>query len=358
MKIFEIEQSRQIDQVDHNAYGWWVTATGEIIPVPDIMGHTDVAHQYFPDVRLLDASDAAVEAGWLATEINEINPDEFQIYFDDRRVTKTAIRIGCQIVRALGEFKRWVISPRGNNENTYKTYIHQREVLQYLRGCGIKPVTEGATYNQVKGDMEITFDPDTVTADEFKAMYAEMKRMNREVIDWYVNGEKFANVADSYAKMLSLIQHRIDAYNKRAEERRNAWRRHHPELEGLVEMVPTKWLARLKGNDLRYNTDDELVGKIKEEGLKSPIKIVVGKKDRHAYNGEGNHRVDAALKLGIEELPAYVLVYMNARNNGSAQYSHDVDDDLLIPREGYVPSEMKPSQVFKSLSRSSGSTPT
>ena len=212
-----------------------------------------------------------------------------------------------------------------------------------------QPITEGAMYNQTMGDMEITFDPESVTADEFKAMYAEMKRMEREVIDWYVNGEKMENATDAYTKMLSLIQHRIDAYKKREEERRNAWRIHHPELEGLVEMVPTKWLARLKGNDLRYNTNDDLVWKIREEGLKSPIKIVVGQKDRRAYNGEGNHRVDAALKLGIEELPAYVLVYMNARNNGSAQYSYDVADDLLIPQEGYIPSEMKPSQVFKSL---------
>jgi len=152
----------------------------------------------------------------------------------------------------------------------------------------------------------------------------------------------------------------------------------HGSYKNEAEMVPTKWLARLKGNDLRYDLgvkanigynpdiddweygdEDALIASLKK-GVQEPVMIVVGLDDGIAYIGEGNHRVAAALKGGIDHLPARVYVQNKTYGSGArGQYRHDVRNDLTwdpdvvknepYPKQKYFTS---PSQVFKSLQTS------
>lgn len=205
---------------------------------------------------------------------------------------------------------------------------------------------EAARYNHSTGDMEITFDPATISIDDFKAMVSEMRRMRPYTLGYAVNEETFDNFDAASRKILELMRPRIEAYQQRQEEKRTAWARKHPELINIVDMVPTRWLAQLRGNDLRDDVSD-LMADIDQKGILWPVIIAVGQKDRRARIAEGNHRIAAAIQLGLESIPAMVHIGTNGR--GAQQYSYDVSDDLLIPPDEYVPSEMKPSKVFRSL---------
>lgn len=199
--------------------------------------------------------------------------------------------------------------------------------------------------------MTITFDPATVTQDEIRRVPDEIKRIDqvgRYISTYMVNGQRFDSYKPAMQHIITLLTPRMEAYKQRQEAKETAWQRAYPELIPYVDLVPTRWLADLRGNALRNDVTD-LMADIKENGVRSPVHIIVGQKDRYARIGEGNHRIEAALRLKLKSLPAMVFVYQNAQNRGIGQYSHWVDSDLLIPVEGYVPAEMKPSKVFRSL---------
>ena len=144
----------------------------------------------------------------------------------------------------------------------------------------------------------------------------------------------------------------------------------------VAELVPTKWLAKLKGNDLRYHhkmdmnigfnpekddwdygSEEEFINSIKQNAIQQPVMIVVGMDNGYAYIGEGNHRIDAAVRLGMDYVPARVYMQNEVSPvRGESQYSHDMSHDVMwdiekvkaehFPKEKYLES---PSQVFKSL---------
>jgi len=145
----------------------------------------------------------------------------------------------------------------------------------------------------------------------------------------------------------------------------------HGTYKNSAELVPVEWLAKLKGNELRYPSkanigynpdiddwergdEDELIASM-QKAIQEPVMISVGLKDGYAYIGEGNHRISAALKAGIKQLPTRIYMTTTANHKrGPKTYTHDMNHDITwdpatleaFPKEKYYNS---PSQVFKSL---------
>lgn len=205
-----------------------------------------------------------------------------------------------------------------------------------------RELMEAVRYNNQTGNLEIDFDPATITTAEFKQMSEALRRGRDEALafDYIVNGETFGTMARC------VIFSPCCSRGSRRNRRSATWRREYPELAGVVDLVPPKWLYRLRGNTLRIDVT-ELMADIDRNGMLWPVIILVGKEDRRARIGEGNHRIEAALRLNLDAIPARVIVQQ--REHGRPGFSHDVSADLLIPEEGYVPSDMRPSKVFRSL---------
>jgi hypothetical protein len=66
----------------------------------------------------------------------------------------------------------------------------------------------------------------------------------------------------------------------------------------------------LKYREYKRPVVDELVDSIQSEGFNTAIQVIVGK-DGKAKIGEGNHRVVAAEKAGLKELPVYFHFYQS-----------------------------------------------
>jgi len=84
-----------------------------------------------------------------------------------------------------------------------------------------------------------------------------------------------------------------------------------------TELVDTKTLQQFAEFDRRLTADgratiDSLKKSIQQKGITDPLILKVHPNGR-AFIGEGNHRLQAAKELGIEQLP--VRVHMNAHNS-------------------------------------------
>jgi hypothetical protein len=87
--------------------------------------------------------------------------------------------------------------------------------------------------------------------------------------------------------------------------------------EDKVQLVPVSELIKLREHDRRVvfkwskassdETIDTLKVSIAEEGLKNPLKLQYYHGDHKAYLAEGNHRLSAAVEMGLEYLPAVVV---------------------------------------------------
>jgi hypothetical protein len=143
---------------------------------------------------------------------------------------------------------------------------------------------------------------------------------------------------------------------REAETPRDLWRQ-----EGYAkhtELVAVERLLQFRGNDLRDTTKVQnlttgeyervpfaaLVQSIRERGIDEPLLLIVGKKDRRACLGEGNHRLMAAQAAGLD----YVPVRCNVQSSGShcERGGIDVSDNLKVPANEWFPADTKPSDVF------------
>lgn len=87
--------------------------------------------------------------------------------------------------------------------------------------------------------------------------------------------------------------------------------------ESTVGYVPTKILAGMPGNWTdRYGIDKWTSRLQSGEGFEDPIMVEFNPSERIARVGEGNHRVEAARRLGITHLPTRVV-----RSNIDAEYT-------------------------------------
>ena len=114
-----------------------------------------------------------------------------------------------------------------------------------------------------------------------------------------------------------------------------------------VEMVPVSWLSQLKGNKLRYTDDrmDALMADIEKNGMNNPLIVNVGRNNERAILGEGNHRLEAARRLGYTHVPVRVHV----QNTVGEDAPGSQRTDIIQPEERYSSVDTKPSKVFASL---------
>lgn len=114
-----------------------------------------------------------------------------------------------------------------------------------------------------------------------------------------------------------------------------------------VEMVPVSWLSELKGNKLRYTDDkmEALMADIEKNGMNNPLIVNVGRNNERAILGEGNHRLEAARRLGYTHVPVRVHV----QNTVGEDAPNSQRTDIIQPEERYSSVDTKPSKVFASL---------
>ena len=103
-------------------------------------------------------------------------------------------------------------------------------------------------------------------------------------------------------------------------------------------MVPTRTLRSIPGNNLRYDPV-ELTEDVRANGIREPLVLQYHQKNRTVLLGEGNHRLEAARRVGLEHVPTRVMRY-NMEGPGKPVRGIDPNED------GYVPGELRPSQIM------------
>jgi len=98
----------------------------------------------------------------------------------------------------------------------------------------------------------------------------------------------------------------------------------------------------------RYNPADwdELIRSLREEGFREPLKLEYEPDSRHAFFGEGNHRLVAAGLAGHSAVPVWGLMgYPGERMRGARWVP---GEPKLQPDEehGYFPGSFRPSDVL------------
>jgi hypothetical protein len=119
-----------------------------------------------------------------------------------------------------------------------------------------------------------------------------------------------------------------------------------------VEYVPTETVKKFMHVDrsnpemTHYDEADweELKASV-AEGWTDPLMILYFSRDKTAILGEGNHRLQAAIALGIEEIP--VRVWRMSMEGRDSSYADNVVDvpGMEPDRHGYVPADLKPSDI-------------
>lgn len=122
----------------------------------------------------------------------------------------------------------------------------------------------------------------------------------------------------------------------------------------FCELVPVEELIKMRDFDRRvtykYSREDtdatieKLKKSILETGILSPVKIDYYQYDKIVLMTEGNHRLNAAIDLGLQYYPATVyrlkMEYPKSKNGKGLKVQGYQPDEF-----GYVPGNMKPSDV-------------
>ena len=130
--------------------------------------------------------------------------------------------------------------------------------------------------------------------------------------------------------------------------------KHYYSADSDVELVPVVDLMKFREFDRKktpkYNAENSnyVINSLKEsfknEGIKEPLIIEYSVEDNSVLLIEGNHRLNTAIDLGLMYLPVRVVLRKNKFTPTSKKLSMQVDG--IKPNEyGYIPSNLKPSQV-------------
>jgi hypothetical protein len=84
---------------------------------------------------------------------------------------------------------------------------------------------------------------------------------------------------------------------------------------------------------------------IEKNGMNNPLIVNVGRNNERAILGEGNHRLEAARRLGYTHVPVRVHVQNTVGENAPGSQR----TDIIQPEERYSSVDTKPSKVFASL---------
>ena len=129
-----------------------------------------------------------------------------------------------------------------------------------------------------------------------------------------------------------------DADLRRASE---PWRADSYALNGKVELIPVRFLMFFRGNALGKTDLDTLTEDMRANGVREPLILTVGQRDRKVKLGEGNHRVEAAIRLDATHLPVRVLRMQFIAEGGVV-----FDRMARVPVDSYFPADAPPSAVF------------
>lgn len=175
---------------------------------------------------------------------------------------------------------------------------------------------------------------------------------------WYGNSQRH-----------SLASKGISTKNLHNPINKEPWRESN--IIEFIDEVPIDWLWQFREYDrgqepdnpyaLFPNDDEETVRQwvsaivkeerktiknlkkdIMENGLKSPLLLLVGMSDGKVSLGEGNHRIKALKELGYKKVPVTVVRYKNVGNG-------IIYDMPAVTNTHYFPGNAKPTNVFPDL---------
>lgn len=118
------------------------------------------------------------------------------------------------------------------------------------------------------------------------------------------------------------------------------------ESRSVVGFVPTHMLYGFEGNE---TSDRDTVKRVRDDikqgkGITNPLMMIYDHKNRWAYLGEGNHRLEGATEGGARTVPLRVV-----RGDASYQKERGIGKPLHMPEkwhggrgEPYVPSDIHP----------------
>lgn len=125
--------------------------------------------------------------------------------------------------------------------------------------------------------------------------------------------------------------------------------------DSSVELVPVSELIKFREFDRKinpkYNQDNSrdninhLKFMFQKEGIKSPLIIEYSPEDNAVLIIEGNHRLNSAIDLGMEYLPARVILRKYGKFAPSKIKNTMQVVGIKANKSNYIPSDLKPSQV-------------
>lgn len=138
-----------------------------------------------------------------------------------------------------------------------------------------------------------------------------------------------------------------------------SWRNSALGRAGVVELIPTAWIAELRDREAGDRTDladgshgdlDRLWGDLLVHGMKDPLIVRVGRRTRQARLDTGNHRVQVCLAEGVAFMPAAVEVGHWPIKRPNGRHAFDRADDLLpAVDQAFDEFWLPPSECFRSL---------
>jgi hypothetical protein len=125
--------------------------------------------------------------------------------------------------------------------------------------------------------------------------------------------------------------------------------------DSSVELVPVTELIKFREYDRKvnpkYNQDNSrdninhLKFMFQKEGVKSPLIIEYSAEDNAVLIIEGNHRLNSAIDLGMEYLPARVVLKKYGKYSPVKIKNAMKVDGIKANSSNYIPSDLKPSYV-------------
>ena len=122
-----------------------------------------------------------------------------------------------------------------------------------------------------------------------------------------------------------------------------------------VELVPVSELVKFREFDRKvkpkYNQDNSrdninhLKYMFQRDGVKEPIIIEYSPESNSVLVIEGNHRINSAIDLGMEYLPARVVLKKYGNFNANQLKNTMSVSGVTADKSGYISSDLKPSQV-------------
>ena len=110
----------------------------------------------------------------------------------------------------------------------------------------------------------------------------------------------------------------------------------------FTEEIPLSLLDDVPAGNVLGKTDiDTLAEDIAKNGMREPIQLTYSAKDKAIRLDEGNHRVAAARKLGLEDVPVRVVRVERSLDPPGKPVRGKLPDE-----SGYVPGDMLPSEVM------------